>query len=291
MPPLFSPFHQRFVTYSVGLPSCPLIPPSLSSRDALPDSRANCAPRTRGKRDRKRTVARRDVTHAPCDSRRSVAGWTLRGAESPRTATLPPDAEEKKMNEKRLKLVVVGDSYVGKTSLLFAYTEKSFNDTYNTTALESFAMSVEIEGLHYTVNLFDTAGQHDLTHLRSLSYPNTDAFLLCFSLADPRSLQSCKTYWIPEIRQFAGDDVPVILVGLKEDLHEKSDGPQERVRLKKARKLAREIGAFSFFACSALTHRGLKRVFDEALLAAIGIPPELEESSSGLGLCGCCAIG
>ncbi|KAK0424227.1 hypothetical protein QR680_008558 [Steinernema hermaphroditum] len=192
------------------------------------------------------------------------------------------------MNEKRLKLVVVGDSFVGKTSLLFAYSEKSFHGSYNTTALESFTISVEIEGLPYTVNLFDTAGQRDLAHLRCLSYPSTDVFLLCFSMADSRTLHSCRTHWMPEIRQFAGDDVPVILVGLKQDLHEKNESPIERVQLRKAKKLAMEIGAHSFFTCSALTHRGLKRVFDEALLAAIGIPPP--ESSSGFALSNCCTI-
>ncbi|TKR93288.1 hypothetical protein L596_007772 [Steinernema carpocapsae] len=112
------------------------------------------------------------------------------------------------MSERRLKLVVVGDSFIGKTSLLFAYTEKTFKDSYSTTALESWAISVEIESRQYTVNLFDTAGQTNFSHLRSLSYPNTDVFLLCFSLTDPKTLQSCKTLWMPEIRQFAGDDVP-----------------------------------------------------------------------------------
>ncbi|VDO83055.1 unnamed protein product [Heligmosomoides polygyrus] len=94
------------------------------------------------------------------------------------------------MDKKSLKLVVVGDSYVGKTTLLFAYTEKQFRSVYSTTVFDNWSISVEIEHRNYTVNLFDTAGQEDYVHMRCLSYPNTDVFLLCFSLVDPKSLVS-----------------------------------------------------------------------------------------------------
>uniref|UniRef100_A0A915CMB5 Uncharacterized protein n=2 Tax=Ditylenchus dipsaci TaxID=166011 RepID=A0A915CMB5_9BILA len=75
------------------------------------------------------------------------------------------------MVDKRIKLVVVGDSYVGKTSMLFAYTEKQFLGNYQTTIFDNYAVSVNMEQKRYTVNLFDTAGQEDYAHLRVLSYP------------------------------------------------------------------------------------------------------------------------
>ncbi|KIH51143.1 hypothetical protein ANCDUO_18773, partial [Ancylostoma duodenale] len=55
----------------------------------------------------------------------------------------------------------------------------------------------------------------DYGQLRCLSYPNTDVFLLCFSMVDPKTLDVCQTVWLPEIRKYAGDNVPVILVGTK----------------------------------------------------------------------------
>uniref|UniRef100_A0A914SIK5 Uncharacterized protein n=1 Tax=Parascaris equorum TaxID=6256 RepID=A0A914SIK5_PAREQ len=61
--------------------------------------------------------------------------------------------------EKKLKLVVLGDSCVGKTSLLFAYTENRLLENYTATVLENWAVSVTIDQKQYTVNLFDTAGQ------------------------------------------------------------------------------------------------------------------------------------
>lgn len=61
--------------------------------------------------------------------------------------------------DKSLKLVVVGDSYIGKTSLLIAYTEKQFMSDYKTTIFDNWAVTVTIEQKRYTLNLFDTAGQ------------------------------------------------------------------------------------------------------------------------------------
>ncbi|KAE9417388.1 hypothetical protein Angca_009116, partial [Angiostrongylus cantonensis] len=172
--------------------------------------------------------------------------------------------------EKPLKLVVIGDTYVGKTTLLFAYTEKEFRSVYSTTVFDNWSITVNIEHRTYNVNIFDTAGQEDYMHLRCLSYPNTDVFLLCFSLVDPKSLDVCQTIWLPEIRKYAGDNVPVLLVGTKEDLMESTD-ERKRVSFEAARKAAHEMGCVKFLPCSALTHRGLKQVFDEAFLVAIGI--------------------
>uniref|UniRef100_A0A914DX09 Uncharacterized protein n=2 Tax=Acrobeloides nanus TaxID=290746 RepID=A0A914DX09_9BILA len=191
--------------------------------------------------------------------------------------------------DKSLKLVVVGDSYVGKTSLLIAYTEKQFLSDYKTTIFDNWAVTVTIEQKRYTLNLFDTAGQEDYSHLRCLSYPQTDVFLLCFSLLDKKSLDSCQTTWMPEIRKYCGSEVPVILVGTKQDLYE-SASVYSRVDLKVAEQAAKEMGASCFLSCSALTHRGLKRVFDEAILSAIGAEPKDDESETSGICCHVCTI-
>ncbi|PIO77622.1 Ras family protein [Teladorsagia circumcincta] len=80
----------------------------------------------------------------------------------------------------------------------------------------------------------------------------------------------CQTVWLPEIRKYAGDNVPVLLIGTKEDLLDSSD-ERQRVTFDTARKAAHEMGCIKFLPCSALTHRGLKQVFDEAFLVAIGV--------------------
>lgn len=52
----------------------------------------------------------------------------------------------------------------------------------------------------YTLGLFDTAGQEDYDRLRPLSYPQTDVFLVCFSVTSPASFENVKEKWFPEVR-------------------------------------------------------------------------------------------
>ena len=51
----------------------------------------------------------------------------------------------------------------------------------------------------YTLGLFDTAGQEDYDRLRPLSYPQTDVFLVCFSVTSPASFENVKEKWFPEV--------------------------------------------------------------------------------------------
>lgn len=135
-----------------------------------------------------------------------------------------------------------------------AYTEKRFVGNYETTVFDNWAVTVNVDQNRYTLNLFDTAGQvsklifillnqffkEEYAHLRCLGYPHTDVFLLCFSLVDKTSLENCQYLWMPEIRKYVGDDVPVILIGTKQDLHETAP-PQEKVDLRQAEQIAKEV--------------------------------------------------
>lgn len=120
--------------------------------------------------------------------------------------------------------------------------------------------------------LWDTAGQEDYDRLRPLSYPQTDVFLICFSLVSPPSFENVRTKWWPEISHHA-PNIPIILVGTKLDLRE---DPETIAKLRERRmqpiqyaqgnQMARDIGATRYLECSALTQKGLKGVFDEVSL-------------------------
>jgi small GTP-binding protein len=115
------------------------------------------------------------------------------------------------------------------------------------------------------------AGQEDYDRLRPLSYPGTHVFLVCFSVVSPTSYENVKTKWFPEIRH-AAPGVPCILVGTKEDLRHNDEvagrlRAEHKAPLTQADgvRLATEIGALKYIECSALTQKGLKSVFDEAI--------------------------
>lgn len=125
----------------------------------------------------------------------------------------------------------------------------------------------------YTLGLFDTAGQEDYDRLRPLSYPQTDVFLVCFSVTSPASFENVREKWFPEVHHHC-PGVPCLIVGTQTDLR---DDPSVRDKLGKQKmtpvrkedgeRMAKELGAVKYVECSALTQYKLKDVFDEVSCA------------------------
>lgn len=65
--------------------------------------------------------------------------------------------------------------------------------------------------------LWDTAGQEEYDRFRPISYPDTDVFLICFSIANPVSYKNVQEKWVPEIRHYC-PNAPIVLVGTMSDL-------------------------------------------------------------------------
>ena len=128
-----------------------------------------------------------------------------------------------------------------------------------------------VDGKPISLGLWDTAGQEDYDRLRPLSYPQTDVFLICFSIVSPPSFDNVKAKWFLEIEHHA-PNVPIILVGTKLDLREDKatmdslrQKRMEPVSYEQALQVSKEIRAHKYLECSALTQRNLKSVFDEAI--------------------------
>ena len=174
----------------------------------------------------------------------------------------------------------LGDGAVGKTSLIVSYTTNGYPNEYIPTAIDTYDVVVHVDGEPVTFEMCDTPGQDDFDTLRPLVYPNTDVFLLCFSVVSPSSFLNIREKWIPEIKKSREKGqkkhVPIILVGTQSDLRNDVNTRVELAKYKEqpvtemeAKKLAKELGCENFIETSALTQHNLKEVFDEAIMASL----------------------
>uniref|UniRef100_A0A8D9BQ01 Ras-related C3 botulinum toxin substrate 1 n=1 Tax=Cacopsylla melanoneura TaxID=428564 RepID=A0A8D9BQ01_9HEMI len=177
-----------------------------------------------------------------------------------------------------VKLVAVGDGAVGKTCLMICYTTSSFPYEHIPTIFDSYNANVMVDGKPINLGLWDTAGQEDYDRLRPLSYPQTDVFLVCFSVVAPASYSNVRNKWYPEVSHHC-PNVPIILVGTKIDLRDDKNmidklrkTKQSPVSYNQGISMAKEIGAVKYMECSALSQRGLKSIFDEAIRTVLVRP-------------------
>ncbi|EEQ35317.1 RHO3 [Microsporum canis CBS 113480] len=184
------------------------------------------------------------------------------------------------------KLVLLGDGACGKTSLLNVFTRgeptvfgKSGLRTMCTVTLLSRRFAVRdknsrwkktdiyVDNIHMELSLWDTAGQEEFDRLRALSYDDTQAIMLCFSVDSRDSLENVESKWLAEI----GENCPgakIVVVALKCDLREeandeKDDGstaqpqPKPAITYNEGLEVAKRINALRYLEKELTRHRML----------------------------------
>jgi len=96
-----------------------------------------------------------------------------------------------------------------------------------------------------------------------LSYPDTDVFVICFSVVNRSSFLNIKSHWIPELLHYC-QSANIIICGLKTDLREDPLRKNEIVEREEGEKLREEVDARIYLECSSFTQEGLKNVFEQA---------------------------
>jgi len=220
------------------------------------------------------TSLRERVTMIKSDGPKSKAGTSGNTANGT-SAPVVKEADLDLANVTRIKIVVVGDGAVGKTSLLISYATDKFPEEYVPTVFENYSTQIpRDDGSSILLHLWDTAGQEDYDRLRPLSYPGADIVLLCFSTVNRASFTAIKEKWYPEVHHYV-PNVPFILVGTKTDCRaskvvDPNLGRFDPVTPETGQGMAREIHASKYLEVSAKTREGLVTVFQEAINVVLG---------------------
>lgn len=118
-------------------------------------------------------------------------------------------------------------------------------------------------------------GQEDYSRMRTLFYPDTSVFLICFSLVCRNSFKNVAEVWIPEVRR-ALPNAPIVIVGTKLDLRgdkevilKLMESGETPVTRKEGTDFKNQVEAAAYVECSSMNFEDVKDVFDTAVQVAM----------------------
>ena len=155
----------------------------------------------------------------------------------------------KKEFDEKCRLLIIGDSFVGKTSFLSRYANGIFNLNYLATAgFEFFTKDDEIDNKIVRIELWDTAGYEKFHSLTASSFRNAQGIMVMFDVTNPVSFDNIRN-WTESIKTHLNSEInniPVIIIGNKIDIIERE------IKTDEAKKYCEELG-FNYFETSAKT--------------------------------------
>lgn len=176
------------------------------------------------------------------------------------------------------KIVLLGDSGVGKSNLVFRFTKNEFNkDSKSTIGVEFATKTVQIEDDKLVkAQIWDTAGQERYRSIASSYYRGAVGALLVYDVTDRASFNHVPM-WLKEVEENAEKDCLIMLVGNKMDLHE-----QRTVFVRDGRSFARKNG-LAFIETSALDATGVDTAFQRILQEIYKTQTKKQLKSHGAG--------
>lgn len=157
------------------------------------------------------------------------------------------------------KVVLIGDSGVGKSNLLSRFTRGEFNlDSKSTIGVEFATRSINVDGKTVKAQIWDTAGQERYRAITSAYYRGAVGALLVYDIAKHATYVNV-TRWLKELRDHADSNIVIMLVGNKSDLKHLRAVPTEE-----AKAFASENG-LSFIETSALDASNVESAFQNIL--------------------------
>ena len=158
-----------------------------------------------------------------------------------------------------IKVVLLGESAVGKTSIITRFVENKFKqDTMSSLSANFVSKKIEIgNNKSIKFDIWDTAGQEKYRALAKIFYQDSKIVILVYDITNKNSFNELKNYWYEKVKENSSSDIIFAIAGNKCDLYEK-----EEVEKTEGEKFAKEIGAI-FHETSALNSNGINELFTD----------------------------
>ena len=158
-----------------------------------------------------------------------------------------------------IKLAFIGQSTVGKTSLITQYTKKTFADTYlSTIGADQIIKELKLEnGLNVKLNIWDTAGQERFRSVNAIFLKGAQIVIMVYDITKRDTFEEIKNYWYNNVKNIIDKDTIIGLAGNKSDLYE-----NEQVTKEEGQQYAQEIKAI-FKETTATTFESINELINE----------------------------
>nr|ABD65434.1 Rab10 [Suberites domuncula] len=187
-------------------------------------------------------------------------------------------AVPKKAYDLLFKLLLIGDSGVGKTCVLFRYADDTFNTTFiSTIGIDFKIKTIELEGKRIKLQIWDTAGQERFHTITTSYYRGAMGIILVYDITNQKSFDNI-TKWLQNIEMHASADVERILIGNKCDWEARRVVPKDR-----GNALAHNQG-ISFLETSAKTNYNIEEAFEQLAKQILRKVPAKKEDETVLDL-------
>ena len=163
------------------------------------------------------------------------------------------------MEPEAVKVVLLGESGVGKTCIISQFTEHKFDQSVLSSLSAQF-VSKTIEYLDFgkaiKFDIWDTVGQERFRSMAKIFYKDAKVIIFVYDITSQKSFDALQNFWYNEIKTNCGDTPVIALVGNKTDLYE-----DQKVETSIAKDFAKKIGAI-FQLTSAKKNDGIPNLFD-----------------------------
>ena len=157
------------------------------------------------------------------------------------------------------KIVLIGDTSVGKTNILSKYLSNEFDpDSKATVGVEFGTRDFQIENNKVKVQIWDTAGQERYRSITNAYYKGAKGSLLVYDITNPKTFENLDK-WLSDLKANAEEKISVVLIGNKSDLEEERQISIEQGKEKAA------FFKLAFMETSALNGNNIEKAFNELI--------------------------